>query len=342
MNLKLLTGLLLLILALGSCLYTDMGYTFDMFGEVDAEGTWRITDPNPLYHSDIYIQDDLAIRCVESLKRGNPSQDIWWQITPDSLVIRAGDFVAVDTLAQKIYFCANKDLYSCDYDGQHLVNHTPDAERIFLKPVLCEDNRHISLLSITYVNYGGSLNLLDLETGEIEYLELNEAATWGRYDCQRDRFFYISKFGRLCSVARDGSDRIVHFSGFLDQASYCSSFDGRYLGLWVWGYMYGIVYDCLTDEILQIDDVNYMAINPLKAELTYTHDEGDWAVLRRRDLISGEQIVIHNGGLSGDDYISAYPYFLYRLDGKKLVFKASRHTIVQEGPYGKRIAGATF
>jgi hypothetical protein len=86
--------------------------------------------------------------------------------------------------------------------------------------------------------------------------------------------------------------------------------------------MYGIVYDCLTDEILQIDDVNYMAINPLKAELTYTHDEGEWAVLRRRDLISGEQIVIHNGGLSGDDYISAYPYFLYRLDGKKLVFKA--------------------
>ena len=347
MTVRILGGILLIvILFCGFYCNHPMGWSYRITGTVDEDGNWLQAEAKEFYFADTYVSDELAIRCSQTLSKSDPFtfsfsdpfNVAWTRIIPDSLVIAGGDFISVDTVAEKIYFCANKDLYSCNYRGDNLLNHTLDIGYTFIKPVLSADRRYITMLSLSSVNYGGKLNRYDLQTGEFVHLEQAGNAKWAAYNPGLDKFYYFTYFGALHSIKPDGNDPASHFAGFTNEAAFYHSTGDRYVlasGKTSSEGRTGMVFDISTGEISQIENLDRMVLNPCKNELTYSIRTEDKAELHRRDLNDGSDVLIHSGRLKKPDKIVAYPALHYRQDGGFLIFTAIVETIVQEGPYGK-------
>lgn len=313
----------LIMLITTSC--TTMPWEYGIVGYVDADELWVQTYKKEFHSFDTYVSEELAIRCNISLQKGTPGTDVWTPITPTNLVIRSGDFVSVDIVSEKIYFCANGDLYSCDYDGNNLLNHTLKYDYTFLKPVLTSDRQYITMLSLSSVNYGGKLNRFDLSSGELLHLEQPGNAAWATFNLEQNKFFYFSRYSALYSINPDGSEQITHFNGFESEALFCKSNSNRFLGAWTTPrdeIGIGIVFDSFSGEILQIDDLDCMTLNPQNEELTYSTITDGRAVLRRTNLVSGSELLIHDGDLQGSDTISHYIRLTYRQDGERISFFA--------------------
>lgn len=346
MTIRILGGILLVVMLLcGTYCYTPVGWSYRITGTVDEDGHWLRAEAKELLSVDTYVSDELAIRCSQTLSKSDPftfsTSDpfnvAWTRIIPDSLVIVGGDFISVDTVSETIYFCANKDLYSCSYSGKNLINHTPDLGFTFIKPVLSADRRYITMLSLSAVNYGGKLNRYDLQTGEFVHLEQTGDAKWAAYNPGLDKFYYFSYSGALHSINPDGSGEATHFAGFTNEARFYQSNGDRYIltsGKTSSEGRTAVVFDLSTGEISQIENLVNMALNPCKNELTYSIRSDDKAELWRRDLNDGSEFLIHSGRLKKPDKIVAYPALHYRQDGGFMIFTIIIETIVQEGPYG--------
>ncbi len=73
--------------------------------------------------------------------------------------------------------------------GHQLTNHTEESILTFIKLVLSPDACYITLISKSSVNYGGKLNLLDLETGELTHLGQPGHAAWASYNQELNKYF---------------------------------------------------------------------------------------------------------------------------------------------------------
>ncbi|MCD8478877.1 MAG: hypothetical protein LRZ88_00720 [Candidatus Cloacimonetes bacterium] len=203
-----------------------------------------------------------------------------------------------------------------------------------MKPVLSHDSRYITMLSMSSVYYGGKLNRLDLMTGELLHLEQPGHASWASYNLELDKFFYCYKYGALYSINPDGSELVQHFSGYDADANVSRTWDSRFLGIWTreaWEQNSCFVFDCLTGESFVIESIDYVAMNPMKAEISYSQESGDKVKLWRKDLESGDVMLIHGANYKGGDFISGYQLTNYRMDGKKMRFNAFVQTKVQAG-----------
>lgn len=326
MMMKMMAALLLVLMLLGciSC-EDDMGGELEIPGMVDEDGHWYRIFGKKLHRTDTYVSDGLAIRCSSKLSTSVPFTDLWTSISPDTLVIRSGDLLCLHPASETIYFCANKDLYSCNYQGGKLTNHTMDIDYTFIRPILSSDARYITMLSLSSVNYGGKLNRLDLQTGEFVHLEQTGIAAWAAYNAAQDRFYYFSQSAALSSIGIDGSDPATHFAGFEEAVVFCQSDGSQYIGAYSndpWKTHQGVIFDIAHGEIFQIENMGRMTLNPRKNELTYSVNYGDRCELWRKDLELGTQLRIHSGRLSNSHLISGYNNFLYRQDGESLYFTA--------------------
>lgn len=346
MTIRILGGILLVVMLLcGFYCNTPMGWSYRITGTVDENGHWLRAEAKELLSVDTYVSDVLAIRCSQTLSKSDPftfsTSDpfnvAWTRIIPDSLVIVGGDFISVDTVSETIYFCANKDLYSCSYSGGNLMNYTSDLDSTFINPVLSADRRYITMLSLTPIYRQRKLNRYDLLTGEFLHLNQTGSAEWAAYNPGLDKFYYFSYNGALHSINPDGSGEVTHFAGFTNEARFYQSNGDRYIltsGKTSSEGRTAVVFDISTGEISQIENLDNMALNPYKNELTYSIRSDDRAELWRRDLNDGSDVLIHSGRLKKPDKIVAYPALHYRLDGGFMIFTIIIKTIVQEGPYG--------
>ena len=348
MTVRVLGGILLIVMLFcGFYCNSPMGWSYRITGTVDEDGNWLRAEAKELLSVDTYVSDELAIRCSQTLSKSDPFTfsfsdpfDVaWTRIIPDTLVIAGGDFISVDTMAEKIYFCANKDLYSCNYSGGNLINYTSDLDSTFINPVLSADRRYITMLSLTPVYRQRKLNRYDLFTGEFLHLNQAGSAMWAAYNPGLDKFYYFSYYyGALHSINPDGSAEATHFAGFTNEASFSHSTGDRYVlasGKTSSEGRTGMVFDISTGDISQIENLDRMVLNPCKNELTYSIRTEDKAELHRRDLDDSSDVLIHSGRLKKPDKIVAYPALHYRQDGGFMIFTAIVETIVQEGPGGK-------
>ncbi|MCB5270487.1 MAG: hypothetical protein LHW56_01425 [Candidatus Cloacimonetes bacterium] len=333
---KLLGGIALTVMLLTCISCTKvMRLGYRITGTVSEEGQWRKTAVKELLPEDIYVSDQLVIRCSRTLSTSapftetasDPPNTAWTRIIPDTLVIKSGDKISVDTEAEMIYFCANNDLYSCNYKGENLINHSPDLDLNLSQAILSADRRYITMLSYSLVFGTTSLNRYDLQTGEFLHVWPSFNVTWAAYNPDLDRFYYFSSWGSLHSCNSDGSDDLEHFEGILGESwGYCRSNGDRYIGSFTKpasGAREGMVFDISTGEISQIENLDRMAFNPCKNELTYSIRFGAKSELRRRNLDDGSEIQIHNGHVKKPDTVATYVALNYRQDGKATLFTAN-------------------
>ncbi|MDD3294189.1 MAG: hypothetical protein PHG20_05835 [Geobacteraceae bacterium] len=205
-----------------------------------------------------------------------------------------------------------------------------------MKPTLSAEGRYVTMLSQSNVIYGGKLNLFDLETGELVHLEQPGNASWAVYNPELDKFFYSNPYGTLYSIKPDSTDLVTHFAGFSVEANTSRTMDNRFIAIWKASkdeLNTCFVYDCLTGSSFSLDNTGFIALNPVKPELTYVRFDGEKAKLIRRHLETGDEIMIHDAHNKGGGYISGYSSFNYRMDGEKLRFVVYIMTKAAVGPY---------
>ncbi|MDD3563578.1 MAG: hypothetical protein PHR32_07890 [Candidatus Cloacimonetes bacterium] len=343
---KLLGGIVLIVMLL-SCSSCEklLRMNYRITGTVSEEGQWRQADAKELLPKDIYVSDALVINCSGTLftsapftqTESDPFHETWTQIIPDSLTIAWGNFISVDTVAEKIYFCANKGLYSCSYSGEDLIKHALDLSLTFINPVLSADRRYITMLNLSSGYNQGKLNRYDLQTSELLHLEQPGDATWAAYNPELDKFYYFSSLGALHSINPDGSDEVSHFEGFRGKTwEFCQSNKDRYIGAFSKASPNGgtgMVFDISTGEVSLIENLDRMAFNPCKNELSYSIRSDAKAKLYRRNLDDGSEVLIHNGRVKKPDKIATYLSLNYRQDGKSMLFTAMVATPLTAGLY---------
>lgn len=307
----------------------DMIFSFEVYSSIDIDGRNLLTNDNRLYLQSeadpLYVSDQAIFHLSSTIKKRRLSETVTRRIIPDSLICNTNSYLAISATEEKLYFCANGDLYSCDFDGNQLTNLTPDNTVTLIQPKLSEDGRYITMIRLQN-NFYGSIYRIDLQSGEHVEVTPIPLTDYAVYKSSEDRYYYFS-YGSAYSKDADGTiTRIISqenpYGSKDSKIGY--SHDLRYFATVltsIYGETYPLkIYDTQSGETRQIDRCQSFAFSPAENKVIYSSNAYDMRDVRCLDLDTGNTNLLFDG-IFLDKFFTSINTFNIRNDGQKLYFK---------------------